>query len=82
MPKAKEFKTTKQRAKEFVDKVKIERVDQYNWRMKEDLSWVQAIEALKILAHFITIPTQILSETETAMFNEELFEKINVSKKD
>jgi len=82
MAKAKEFKTIKQRAKEFVDKVKIERVDQFNWKMKEDLNDEQSLKALKVLAHFITIPTQILNETEEQMFTDELFYKLNVTKKE
>lgn len=82
MAKAKEFKTIKQRAKEFVDKVKIEKVDQFNWKMKEDLNDEQSLKALKVLAHFITIPTQILNETEEQMFTDELFYKLNVTKKE
>jgi hypothetical protein len=82
MAKAKEFKTIKQRAKEFVDKVELEIVDQYNWKMKEDLSDEDTLKALKVLAHFITIPERILNETETNMFNEDLFYKLNISKKD
>ena len=82
MAKKKEFKTIKQRAKEFVDKIKIEKVDQYNYRMKEWLSDGDVIKAFRILSHFISIPKQILNETEIAMFDESLFEEINVSKKE
>lgn len=81
MAKKKEFKTTEDRAKEIADRTEFKVVDQYNWRMKDWLTGVQVIEAMRTLAHFISIPTQILNETETAMFDETLFEKINVTAK-
>lgn len=77
--KKKEFKTVKQRAKDIVERADLKMVDRFNWKMKEWLSNEQAIEALKTISHFITIPTSILSETEMDMFKEELFEQIKVS---
>ena len=76
-----EFKTIKQRAKEFVNKIEIKKTDQYNRRMKDWLSDEQVIKSMRVLSHFISIPSHILSEEETNMFDEELFEKINVTNK-
>ena len=75
----KKFKTVKQRAKEIVKKADLKMVDRFNWKMKKELTPEQSLEALITIANFITIPTNILSETEMAMFKEELFEQIKVS---
>jgi len=77
--KKKEFKTVKQRAKEIVERSDIKMVDRYNWKMKKWLTPVESLEALIVLANFITIPTNILNEEESKMFDERLFEQIKVS---
>lgn len=77
--KKKEFKTVKQRAKDIVERADLKMVDRFNWKMKKELTPEQSLEALITIANFITIPTNILSETEMAMFKEELFEQIKVS---
>lgn len=77
--KRKEKEDFVERAKEIADKITIEHVDQYNWRIKNGVTNEQLLDWLRILSHFISIPTSVLSETETGMFNEDIFEKINVS---
>lgn len=82
MAKKKEFKTLETRAKDIVKKIDFEKKDQFNWTMKKWLDDKKSLEALKVLAHFISIPSHILNETETKMFDEEMFEKINVTNKE
>lgn len=74
-------KKLEKKAKKIAKSMTIEKVDQFNWRMKEDLTGLEVIEAMRTLAHFISIPSHVLNEEETKMFDEKLFEKINVSNK-
>lgn len=81
--KKKEFKPLKQRAKEIAERITIEKVDQYNWKIKKELTLEQKVEAMYKMFNFITIPDNILNDIERETFEEslELFEKINVSSK-
>lgn len=69
------------KAKKIVDKITIEHVDQYNWRIRKDVDNDKLLDWLRVLSHFISIPTNVLSEEELKMFDEEIFETINVSRK-
>jgi len=82
MAKKKEFKTIKQRAKEFVDKIDFKFEDQYHWRRREELTDEQIIQVMRVLSKFLTIPTHILNEEEQQMFDDVLFEKINMTNKE
>jgi len=71
--------TIDEKAKRIAKGISMEKVDAYNWRMKKDLTWLDVIEAMRVISHFISIPTNVLNEEETKMFDEKLFEKIKVS---
>ena len=81
--KKKEFKPLKQRAKEIAERITIEKVDQYNRKIKKELTLEQKVEAMYKMFNFITIPDNVLNDTERKTFEEslELFDKINVSSK-
>ena len=68
-----------ERAKTIAENMKIEHIDQFNWRLRKDLTDEQVIAWMRVLSHFISIPTNILNDAEIAMFSEDIFEKINVS---
>jgi hypothetical protein len=55
------------------------KVDAYNWKIRQDLPYEDVFRAMKTMFNFITIPTTVLNEEETALFTEDLFEQIKVS---
>lgn len=73
-------KKLEKKAKDIASRMTIEKKDVYNWKIKDDLSNEDFINAVRVIMNFITIPTGILNEDETKLFDENLFFKLKVSK--